>query len=283
MAQVTVELRHLLKTNFELFDFDYTVDDPNFKKEVEQAIVDTYFFHEINGTPDYFKHSFRTRFLSAISYYNKLYNTTLLEYNPLINYKMSEALEQISKTTGEQVNRTVADSTANTTNTGNTITVDSAEGTTEGEQTRTNSTTGKTTNNLKQNTNENRKGSDYPQQQITAGNYLSDETLLDSEVTNTGTVDTTGSDSGTTEDSTTTSSTGTSTTTDNNTSQQTSDSTQTSNQDSEQNTNTNYEKTVEGLTGTSYQELIKKERENILRIVGMVVQEMKPSFILVYQ
>lgn len=283
MAQVTVELRHLLKTDFELFDFNYTVDDPQFKKEVEQAIIDTYFFHEINGTPDYFKHSFRTRFLSAISYYNKLYNTTLLEYNPLINYKMSEALEQLSKTTGEQTNTTVADSTANTTNTGNSTTEDSADSTTEGEQTRSNSTTGKTTNNLKQQTNENRKGSDYPQQQITAGNYLSDETLLDSEVTNTGTVDTTSSDSGTTSDSTITNSTGTSTTTDNNTSSQTSDSTQTSNQDSTQNTDMSYEKTVEGLTGTSYQELIKKERENILRIVGMVVTEMKPCFILVYQ
>ena len=278
-----MELRHLLKTNFDLFDFDYTVDDPQFKKEVEQAIIDTYFFHEINGTPDYFKHSFRTRFLSAISYYNKLYNTTLLEYDPLINYKMSEALEQLSNTTGEQTNTTNTDSTTNTTNTGNTTTEDSAEGTTESEQTRSNTSQGQTINDLKQQTNENRKGSNYPQQQITAGNYLSDETLLDSEVTNTGTVDTTASDSGTTNDSTTTNSTGTSTTTDSNTSNQVSDSVQTSNQDSTQNTNMSYEKTVEGLTGTSYQELITKERSNILRIVGMVVAEMKPCFILVYQ
>ena len=263
LAQVTVELRHLLKTDFELFDFDYTVDDPQFKKEVEQAIIDTYFFHEINGTPDYFKHSFRTRFLSAISYYNKLYNTTLLEYNPLINYKMSEALEQLSNTTGEQTSVMNEDSNTNTTSTG----------TTEGEQIRSNTTTGNTTNNLKQQTNEDRKGSNYPQQQITAGNYLSDETLLDSEVTNTGTVNTTGSDNGTTND----------TTTANDNSNQTNERTQTSNQDTTQNTNMSYEKTVEGLTGTSYQELISKERANILRIVGMVVAEMKPCFILVYQ
>ena len=258
-----MELRHLLKTNFDLFDFDYTVDDPQFKKEVEQAIIDTYFFHEINGTPDYFKHSFRTRFLSAISYYNKLYNTTLLEYSPLINYKMSEALEQLSNTTGEQTSVMNEDSNTNTTSTG----------TTEGEQTRSNTTTGNTTNNLKQQTNEDRKGSNYPQQQITAGNYLSDETLLDSEVTNTGTVNTTGSDNGTTND----------TTTSNDNIKQINDRTQTSNQDSTQIANMSYEKTVEGLTGTSYQELIAKERANILRIVGMVVAEMKPCFILVYQ
>src|SRR5699024_7165508 len=105
---------------------------------------------------------------------------------------------------------------------------------------------------------EDRKGSNYPQQQITAGNYLSDETLLDSEVTNTGTVNTTGSDNGTTND----------TTTSNDNIKQINDRTQTSNQDSTQNTNMSYEKTVEGLTGTSYQELIAKERTNIMRIVG---------------
>ena len=86
-------------------------------------------------------------------------------------------------------------------------------------------------------------------------------------------MNTTGSDNGTTND----------TTTANDNSNQTNERTQTSNQDTTQNTNMSYEKTVEGLTGTSYQELISKERANILRIVGMVVAEMKPCFILVYQ
>lgn len=46
--------------------------------------------------------------------------------------------------------------------------------------------------------------------------------------------------------------------------------------------NTNYEKTIEGLTGTSYQELIRQERQNILNIIPQVVSELKQLFILVY-
>ena len=249
-----MELRHLLKTNFELFDFPYTVDDSNFKKEVEQAIIDTYFFHEINGTPDYFKHSFRTRFLSAISYYNKLYNTTLLEYNPLINYKISESLDQLSNSTQHQEGNTQTTGSENTEDSGNTQTSESGNS--------------KRTDDLQTTTNENTKGSDYPQQQITNNNYLSDETTRTGTTDNTGTQKTDSEVTGTTTDS------------------RQGNRTQTNNtdntQESQTNNTMNYEKTVEGLTGTSYQELIKKERENILRIVGMVVAEMKPCFILVY-
>ena len=100
MALVTVELRNLLKTDFELFDFDYHFDDDNMKREIEKAITDYFYFYEIGDySPERFKHNFRVKFLSAIEYYNKLYNTTLLEYDPLINYTMTEALERLGNTT----------------------------------------------------------------------------------------------------------------------------------------------------------------------------------------
>src|SRR5699024_1560436 len=103
MAQVTVELGDLLKTDFELFDFPYNFDDKKFAKELEQAVIDHYYFSEIGQeTPDRFKHTFRRKWLQAMSYYNKLHNTTLLEYNPLINHKMSEALEQLSRSNRKQ-------------------------------------------------------------------------------------------------------------------------------------------------------------------------------------
>ena len=96
MALVTVELRNLLKTDFELFDFEYSFDDDSMKKEIEQAVIDYYFFDEIGHySPERFKHNFKTRFLSAIEYYNKLHNTTLLSYDPLINFSMNEALERL--------------------------------------------------------------------------------------------------------------------------------------------------------------------------------------------
>lgn len=43
-----------------------------------------------------------------------------------------------------------------------------------------------------------------------------------------------------------------------------------------------YTKTIEGLTGMSYPDLVKKHRQNLIRINGMIIQELKPCFLLVY-
>src|SRR5690606_6693741 len=121
--------------NFELFDFPYQFDDKAFAQELEQAVIDHYWNYEIGQeTPDDFKRVFRRRWLQAVSYYNKLHNTTLLEYNPLINYKMNEALEQLSKTSRTEDSTTQA-------NTDNTR-----------------------TDNTQSTTDTNSKASDYPQQ-----------------------------------------------------------------------------------------------------------------------
>jgi hypothetical protein len=236
MAQVTAELGALIqRTNFELFDFDYQVDDPNFKQEIEERILDFYYDYEIGSvTPDKFKRKFKARFLRIISYYNKLYNTTLLSYNPLINSKMTEALEQLSTTNNTQ--------TMDNTSTGS------------GESTQDNNTTnGQTTTQ-----NSNTKNSDYPQQPIAGGEFLNGESLTDSD--------------------TQTDSTGTSLTTNT----VSDSSTLTGTTDLTGTNNTSYEKTIEGLTGTTYQELLQLERETIIRIPNMIIAELKPCFILVH-
>lgn len=211
MSQVTVELRNLLKTDFELFDFDYHFDDKKFKQELEQAVIDYYYFYEIGQeTPEAFKHYFKSRWLRMIDYYNELYNTTLLEYNPLSNYSMSELMDQVA--VNNQETNSTSDSTGKTH-----LSSDSTN-----------------------------KNSDYPQQPIAGGDYLADETntFVDSESTDNS--KTTGK----------TTSLGES--------------------------NTNYQKTIEGITGTSYPELIAKHRENLIRIKQMVIEELKPCFILVH-
>lgn len=210
MAQVTVELRNLLKTDFELFDFDYHFDDKEFKKELEQAVIDYYYFYEICDTPDRFKHYFKSRWLRMIGGINELYNTTLLKYDILSNYSLSEAMDQLAVNTQES--STSSDSTGNT-------------------QLSSDSTN---------------KSSDYPQQPIAGGDYLAEE--------NQTTVDSRSTDSTKSTEMTTT-------------------------QDEK---NTTYRKTIEGITGTSYPELIAKHRENIINIKEKVIEEMKPCFILIY-
>ena len=62
MAQVTVELRKLLQTNFKLFDFPYEIDDAAWKEKLEIDIVNHYYFYEIGcETPDRFKHHVITK------------------------------------------------------------------------------------------------------------------------------------------------------------------------------------------------------------------------------
>lgn len=203
LAQVTVELRHLLETDFELFDFDYEFVDPEFKKELEQAVIDHFYFHEIGQeTPERFKQRFKSRWLRMIGRINELYKTTLLEYDILSNHSISETMDQLQ----------TSDSTQDTTG---------------------NSTT---------HSDSNTKGSDYPQQPIAGGDFLSNETQsqVDSEVNDT-----------------------------------------TSIVGSTKNEN-NYTRKTEGMTGSTYPDLIRKHRENIINIKAMVIEELKPCFILVY-
>lgn len=96
MALVTIELRNLLKTNnFDLWDFDLEVDDPVFEDRIKRSIENYFFFNEIGSeTPDRFKHRFQSRLKLILPYYNKLYNITMLDYDPLVNYKIEEIFEE---------------------------------------------------------------------------------------------------------------------------------------------------------------------------------------------
>jgi hypothetical protein len=213
MAETTVELGRLLTTDFKLFDFTYQFDDQAFKAQLEQNILDYYYDYEIGfETPDMFKRKFKARWNRIISYYNQLYNTTLLDYNPLSNYKLEEVLDQLATSTNTQTTDMATAANTTVTNTG----TNKVEGTGNDET---------TTNNTSTN-------SDYPQQPIAGGSYASEAntgtatstsdstnnvtTTLDTQVTNT--------DSGT--------------------------NTGTVKNDNE--SNTDYTKTIEGVTGISY-------------------------------
>ena len=271
MAVATVELRHLLQSDFKLFDFDYEFDDPSFKTELEQAIIAHYFFSEIGQeTPDRFKQRFKARWQRIMPYYNKLYNTTLLTYNPLVNYTITEGLKQLSSVTNNQDATTKTISTGTTgTKTDTTNSSDS-----EGSTITTNNTQVSTNGSTTSETND--KDSNYPQQPIAGGDFRSGEktgtgtSSNESLSKNTGTVN----NENTNHSDGETSSIGSSTSNDEGTA---------TNEIVSRGTNqTDYEKTIEGLTGTSYQQLISQERANLLRIIDSIIQEMKPSFFLIY-
>lgn len=296
MAQVTVELRKLLQlNNFELFDFPYQFDDQKFKTQLEQSVIDYYYNYEIGTeTPVEFKRRFQAKWLSFIDYYNLLYNTTLLSYNPLINYKMTEALEQLATTNNTQ--NSVTDTTSNGTTTQEGT--DVLKQTTSTDNTRTDNLTSQNdttrTDNLKavvSNNSEgsgNEKTSDYPQQAIAGGDFLEGEKTSTTSTSGTNTTDNTGTqtNSGTTTNTgnqkNVGSGTNDSTTTSDNKSVSEDSANTTGTLTAEGTANTSYEKAIEGLTGTSYQELIAKERQNLIRLIPLIISELKPLFILVY-
>lgn len=100
MAQVTIELRHILQMeNFKLFDFDYPITDLGWKRELEQMFVDTFYFHEIAyETIDMWKHALKAKMRLIMPKYDKLYMTTLEDYDPFITMSIKEEYTDNEKT-----------------------------------------------------------------------------------------------------------------------------------------------------------------------------------------
>lgn len=102
MAQVTIELRHLLQmSNFNMFDFTYPITDSSWKAELERDIKNHYYFHEIGvETPDRFKQRLMSKMNEIMPYYDKLHQTMLLDFNPLITHRKTETFEGSSESSG---------------------------------------------------------------------------------------------------------------------------------------------------------------------------------------
>ncbi len=114
MAIVTMELRQLLRIEeFELFDFDYPLHQ-DLRNEFEETFKDYYFFYEIGSeTSERFKHNLKSTLKLITPYYTKLYETTLLEMDPFITYKLREEFGEIQEASS-QSNTNSQDSTSRT-------------------------------------------------------------------------------------------------------------------------------------------------------------------------
>ncbi len=105
MARVTVELRTLLEiTSFNMFDFDYPITDSAWKAELERDIKNHYYFHEIGvETPDRFKQRLQSKMLEIMPYYDKLHQTMLMDFNPLITHKRTEIYDGSNASSGNVI------------------------------------------------------------------------------------------------------------------------------------------------------------------------------------
>lgn len=99
---VTVELRELVESGINIWDFDYPSYYRGEEKEAfEKKVIDHYYFRQIGQeTPARWLHYFRSRILEIMPYYNQLYESVdlMMSQDPLEIYNLKE--EYTENTTG---------------------------------------------------------------------------------------------------------------------------------------------------------------------------------------
>lgn len=252
MAKYTITIRKLKENNFDFGLKDYPIFDENYRKQLNDKILKHYYFREIGfETAELFKLYLNQTLSEIMPYYNELYKTTLFEFNPLENYKISESVNK----TGNKNDDYSGTTTDNRTESGNSERSDNSEST----ETTENSKSGENTSVF----------SDTPQGMLTIGNikgntYASQAEISESSETGTGT--TTGSETsgGTAEFSTE------------------SQNVNTAESLNKQDYAEIVIKTVSGNKGENYSKMLLEFRKTLLNIDMMIINELKNLFMMIY-
>lgn len=86
MSKYTTELRYLIENNFDLGLDDYPIFDESYRELLNQKIINHYYFREIGmETAELFKRYLNNTMREIMPYYNQLYKSELLEFNPFYN------------------------------------------------------------------------------------------------------------------------------------------------------------------------------------------------------
>lgn len=198
-----------------VFDFNFPIFDESYRSVLETKILRHYYTREIGlETVGLWKLKLSTKLNEIMPYYNKLYKSELIEFNPLYDVDLTRERKIEGKGTKDTENG------ENRSGSNNTETTQNNDSTVEETGGDNGTTTGTANGTQNQNTNGNGTNmySDTPQGAITdlqAGRYLtnatidsatntfagasSDTTTQTTENTKNSTVDTSGSVDGTTE------------------------------------------------------------------------------------
>lgn len=91
MAKYTIELRTIVESGINIFDFNYPFYDETKRKEFEEKFIQHFYFHEIGSeTIDRFKHYLKDKMYTVFPYYNALFKSATIKYEILDNYKLTE-------------------------------------------------------------------------------------------------------------------------------------------------------------------------------------------------
>lgn len=286
MSKYTTELRYLIENNFDIGLKNYPIFDENYRELLNQKIINHYYFREIGmETAELFKRYLNTTMSEIMPYYNQLYKSELLEFNPFYNVDKTLVSDKnnnsvsdfIGNTTGK--NQQNADTENTQTNNGKQQTTTAA--TSVGESVGNSKGSGKTTNKSK------RVSSDTPQgflsiNSIDSETYASAAEMANGETVNEFTVNDTKATSNNSESGTTDQTNIAETKAKGNTTSNATTATDTANKTTS-NDFENYVSHVIGKSeGETYSEMLLKFRDTFLNIDMMIIDELKTCFMMIY-
>lgn len=278
-----------------IFDFEFPIFDESYRNVLETKILRHYYTREIGlETVALWKFKLCTRMNEIMPYYNKLYKSELIDFNPLYDVELTTQNDTTSNQNNEKTSTSNRES-GNTTHTETSRDVNVSDERSSSRDIDRNDDTsqtaeGQNSTNIGTTSTENKQNmySDTPQGAITdlqSGKYLTNATLDTG--TTTGTSSTTATDNNTVTTNSSSSSTDdfsedyTSDTKDSSSSDTTFNSTgrDTSSENNEITTTSNYITKVIGTNGgKTFTEKIVDLRNSLINIDMMIIDELEDLF-----
>ena len=277
MSKYTTELRYLIENNFDIGLKDYPIFDENYREPLNQKIINHYYFREIGmETAELFKRYLNNTMREIMPYYNQLYKSELLEFNPFYNVDKTVTADKNNNSVSDFVGN-ISGKNTQTADTENTQTNNGKQQTTTAATSTGESVGNSTTTNKNKNVS-----SDTPQgflsiNSIENETYASAAEMGNAESINNSKATSNNSETGMTDQTTAdeTKATGNSKS---NATTETDTANKTTSNDFE-----NYISHVIGKSeGETYSEMLMKFRETFLNIDMMIIDELKTCFMMIY-
>ena len=277
MSKYTTELRYLIENNFDIGLKDYPIFDENYREPLNRKIINHYYFREIGfETAELFKRYLNNTMNEIMPYYNQLYKSELLEFNPFYNVDKTVTADKNNNSVSDFVGN-ISGKNTQTADTENTQTNNGKQQTTTAATSTGESVGNSTTTNKNKNVS-----SDTPQgflsiNSIENETYASAAEMGNAESINNSKATSNNAENGITDQTTAdeTKATGNSKS---NATTETDTANKTTSNDFE-----NYISHVIGKSeGETYSEMLMKFRETFLNIDMMIIDELKTCFMMIY-
>lgn len=277
MSKYTTELRYLIENNFDIGLKDYPIFDENYRESLNRKIINHYYFREIGmETAELFKRYLNNTMNEIMPYYNQLYKSELLEFNPFYNVDKTVTADKNNNSVSDFVGN-ISGKNTQTADTENTQTNNGKQQTTTAATSTGESVGNSTTTNKNKNVS-----SDTPQgflsiNSIENETYASAAEMGNAESINNSKATSNNAENGITDQTTAdeTKATGNSKS---NATTETDTANKTTSNDFE-----NYISHVIGKSeGETYSEMLMKFRETFLNIDMMIIDELKTCFMMIY-